>query len=461
MKVYLEYFKYIINTKTVLIYTVFVILSVLFFYSNLYRVINNVYNNTYEQYITRLDIITTTEGLDINLMCNTIGCEYVIANNITYINNNGILFETNSTINTAIFYKYFTYDIKTILNYKDIVFIVDDSKYILLIYQLINVMLFLFITIISIGYIIFLLNRYKASLIEKNNYKHELESRLQRDLTESLHHEMGMPIAIIDTLVTDVYSSLYPCYSTSDGVCDFTKETVDIANCMDCKLLHLKRQSDIVAIDNYQKIKFAISRLNAVLNLIAGSKHIKYNNGTVSLYNIIDNIVSSVNSYRVNKIHITIVDENILHKYATGLGLSNGDMLNIINIMVNNSVEAKSTVIIFEPIVVNDYQLELYISDNGRGIRDKFDNIIQTENIFRYGYSTKDIDGNNIIETSIFKKILYKLGFYIHKITFSQRGAGLSINKSLLVKSGGDINLVNTSVNGTKFRLLLPIKLKR
>ena len=77
-------------------------------------------------------------------------------------------------------------------------------------------------------------------------------------------------------------------------------------------------------------------------------------------------------------------------------------------------------------------------------------------NIFKYGYSTKDKDGKNIINTNWLTSLLYKINLLVRDNEF--RGAGLSICKDLLRKNGGDIMLVETSKEGTTFRLKIPVK---
>ena len=84
-------------------------------------------------------------------------------------------------------------------------------------------------------------------------------------------------------------------------------------------------------------------------------------------------------------------------------------------------------------------------------------NIIKDYNIFNYGYSTKDIDGVDIISDSWLSSILYKLKILSRDNEF--RGAGLSLCKDLLKKNGGDIILVDTNKEGTTFKLIIPTKI--
>ena len=131
-------------------------------------------------------------------------------------------------------------------------------------------------------------------------------------------------------------------------------------------------------------------------------------------------------------------------------------MLIIVNNMVLNSIEANANKIVVSAETKDD-MLELTIRDNGRGIRDSNNNIIKDYNIFNYGYSTKDIDGINIITDSWLSGILYKLKILSRDNEF--RGAGLSLCKDLLKKNGGDIILVDTNKEGTTFKLIIPTKI--
>ena len=128
--------------------------------------------------------------------------------------------------------------------------------------------------------------------------------------------------------------------------------------------------------------------------------------------------------------------------------------------MVTNSIEAKSTKLKFsvDTSNTNPDKLEIILEDNGRGIRNALGEVIADKDIFNYGYSTKDPNGDNIKITSWLKKILFKLGYYNE---ISTRGVGLSVNKRILENSGGDIELIDTSVKGTIFKVTIPIKVRR
>lgn len=437
-----------------ILYNSVIFITILFSYKNIYK-------DLADNYLSRLHTVYITEGLDVNLMCNVVNCKsmLLVEDNLEFINIEGILKPTTDKYDYAATYlDIFNKDLSTVINYKDIIFIIDDQQHAKAAVKLYTTGGFVLYILYTIGFMFYVRVKQKEDIVEKSLLQSELESRLQRNLTESINHEMGMPVALIDTLITDLYSNLYPDAFTDDGVC-----ILDTPG--QCLISVRNRAVDKVAIEYYRKIKLGIVRMNSVLSLISESKHIKYNNGTVSLYAIVTNIVSSVNSFKVNKITSTYENEELFHNYAVGGNLNNGNMLNVINMMVNNSIEAKSSSMSFKAELISDNIMHLYIGDNGRGIRDKFNNIIENNYIFNYGYTTKDADGNSIIlgngVFSIIYKIVSKLGINITGASNVPRGVGLSVNRDIMQKSGGDILLHKTSLEGTVFKLILPVKKRR
>jgi len=426
----------------------------------------SLYSDVTNDYNTRLATIDKTEGTEFNLMCNVVSCKRLTyklddkGNMLTYVNDNNILkVSENKFPKDNIYFGFVNQNLETVIHYGDLTFYIDDFKYISLVFTLLVITNFLFTIIFTLVFIKTVLDRYHNELIEKNVYKADLETKLQRDITESIHHEMGMPIAIIDTLVTDLYANLYKCKYTDDGVCDFNNETVDKSLCKDCPLHSRKRETDTLAIEYYSRIKASIVKLNTILNLIAGSKHIKYGNGSYSAYMIIENVLAGINNFRVSKIKATYINQELMHKCAVGAPMNNGELMLVINNIITNSIEADTPEMIFEASMNPDGRLDIIVTDKGRGIRDGFDNIIADDIIFKYGYSTKDSKGIHMVSSSIIQKILYKLGFSV--ATTSSRGSGLSTNKGMLLNSGGDLVLLSTSYLGTSFKITIPTKERR
>jgi len=423
-------------------------------------IMKGVYADTYKEYANKLNNIVKTEGLDLSLMCNIVECKGMEYDNVVYKNDNGFITRTNVVLDTEYYWYNVNRNFETILESNNVKFVIENNKFIHLTTSVLFSSTLIFLLFSIIIYVSKIVSDYKTATLEKGSLKIELESKLQRDITESLHHEIGTPLAIIATLLENLYRYLYPCGLTEDGVCDFKNEYLDKKACEGCQKYSNGRKVDSVAIDHYYKIKFSIDRLNSIQNLIAGSKHIKYSNGTVAIYDIIDNIVSTNNSFKVNKVQIEYKNLELFNKYACGLGLSNGELLLIMHAMVTNSIEAKSTNLCFSVNSVDSSLniMEIIIADNGRGIRNALDEIIDDKEIFDYGYSTKDISGENIRITNWFKKLIFKLGWNQQP---SSRGAGISVNKRILENSGGKMELVSTSRQGTKFKITIPIKIRR
>lgn len=425
--------------------------------------IHSMFIDTYNDNKVKLDNIVKTEGIDLNLMCNVVGCKSVVYKDFTYNNKSNILTLTNLKLDTDVqICSNLNKDFESIIESNGAIFIVDNGKFFKLTFNLLIYSSSIFFFFISFIYLSKLISEYKSSVLEKGGLKVELESRLQRDITESLHHEIGNPLAILDALLEDLFRHLYPCNVTDDGVCDFKNEFINKKVCKTCSKQVRDRAIDKVAIDHYYKMKFSLDRLHSIQNLVAGSKHIKYSNGTVSIHEIIDNIVSTNNSFKVTKIKVKYDEKSIelFKNYACGYGLANGELLLVLHAMVTNSIEAKSSELTFSierDSKVTD-KMAIIIEDDGRGIRNALGEVIKDTDIFNYGYSTKDPNGENIRITNWFKKLLFKLGLLD---SVSARGVGLSVNKRILENSGGDIELLSTSKQGTKFRVTIPIKIRR
>lgn len=425
-------------------------------------ILQGVYKDNISALNDRLDTVIKTEGIDLNLLCTVVSCNRVIRNNKEYINNNGIL-RQNITFdkgNFEIELLNTNSDGDIVIKRPEAMYVISNSRYIGIVSKLLIVSVWIVAFITTILYFSKVSAEIKRSRLEKGGLKIELENKLQRDLAESLHHEIGTPIAIIESLLEGLYRRLYPCNITEDGVCDFKNVIIGKKECSGCRQRDSKREVDRIAADYYYKIKFSIARLTSIQNLVAGAKHIKYSNGTVAIYEILDNIINSNKNFQISKIQAEYNNIELLKKYACGPGLSNGEMLIAMQSMVTNSIEAKSTSVKFSAKVVGkmNERMELYVTDNGRGVRNKYDEVIKDTDIFNYGYSTKDENGNQKIVKGFIKRLYYK--FYSPDET-STRGVGLSVNKAILKNSGGDIELIETSVKGTTFKVTIPIKIRK
>lgn len=328
-----------------------------------------------------------------------------------------------------LFFKMYTLEGGIIVRYHNQSYIVDDSTYLFSMIRTAE----LATVIICLGYLFVLLYiisiKYKNNIYEKGTYKMYVENKLQRDVTEMIHHEMNMPLAIIRTVIEDFQ---------------------DAIGCKKC----IAANTSIA--DKFDSIELAIQRIESVLHLLQEAKHIKYNYKNISIYKILENIIACVNSFNLSKIKADYIGRDIMRLYTVSPVLSSGTLLNIINVMVTNSKEAKALNIKFTGKLLKKGFMYIFIEDDGIGIRDKQNHIIKTDSIFEWGYSSKDMNGENIINKNILSKILRIFGIKLAEKTHS-RGIGLYVNRSVLRKVGGDIKLLDTSENGTKFVIIIPI----
>ena len=329
-----------------------------------------------------------------------------------------------------LFYGMYTKEGSLIIKYNNQIYLVDDLLY----FNSILNLTYILAVILGLLYVLFVIYMamvlYKNSVYEKGAYKMYVENKLQRDVTEMIHHEMNMPIAIIRGMIDDIH---------------------DIVNNDLCK------RNVLNVNDKFDNMELALQRIESVLQLLQEAKHIKYNYTNISIFKILENIIACINSFSLSKLKVSYEGKNNMLKYTTDITLPPGSLLNIINVMVTNSKEAKALNIHFKAEVTKPGYMDLFIKDDGMGIRDKYNRIIKTSRIFEWGYSSKDDKGNHVLNKSRIIRFLNFLGINIENKTHL-RGIGLYVNRAILRKIGGDIILLETSETGTLFQIVLPIR---
>lgn len=417
--------------------------------------ISLVYHNEVNDIKNRVKDISCKESNNIYLICNYINCEGIINNDLEFINSEkGLVLNNGRDLNSEIIYGSFNSDLDTVIKHKGTTYIISNDskwKFINRLMMLSTIILFITIFILSLKIRI---DNLKLEKKYKSNIKNDLESKLQRDLTESLHHEMGTPLALIKTLMEEIVKTIYPCNITNSSVCTYIVYGREQEECKNCPVKNRRREIDNKIASYYEQLRLSVDSLYSLQTIIGKSKKISYSNGTVSILEILNNVITSSNQLRIKNITATYKQKGLLDTHSCR-GIQNGEMLMIINNLVLNAIEAHATEITFSSTLELDF-LNLDIKDNGCGIRDSNNNVIKDFNIFKYGYSTKDIDGKNIVNTNWFTRLLYKTNILVRDNEF--RGAGLSLCKDLLKKNSGDITLVETSKEGTLFRLRIPVK---
>ena len=434
-------------TNAILI-VLFIILGFIFVY-NSYKVL---YMHYYD-IITNNNIVYNTEiskesnkYKDIMSNCLAIKCDKMImlgddneynAFEIEYDNNNQynyLAYDEEFEFRTIGFTKYLTDDLKLIIYTDDINYIIDNSYYIentlysLLFMIVLSAVIFVIVNFYS-SYISF-----KNNIYEKKNYKNYVENKLQGNVTEMIHHEINAPLAILTTLNSTI------------------KDILDGKICIE------KSQKDKI-IESYN---YGINRITEVVAFLAKSKHFKRDND-VDIYDVFEHLVYSINTTHILKTDIEYIDcKELLSSYIVNPKLGNASFMNIITVLFNNSIEAGANLMSIKVHELDYFYMTLDVKDNGRGIRDTNNNLFKDSGkiIEQYGYSTKDAKGNQIVK----KGFLYTLlrWFKITVVcTDSNRGIGLYMNKILLSTVNGDIKLLETSENGTTFRIKIPVQKKK
>lgn len=263
---------------------------------------------------------------------------------------------------------------------------------------------------------------------EKYKEVHNLEYTIQKELTESVHHELAGPLAVIEGNLNMFYKTLGSLL-TSDQT-------------------------------NYKtQIENAIDSIKAVLKIMSNCKHIKYSNGAISINKIIDSSISSRILSSLNTVLINFKHKESLDEVAVKGKLSNGEIYNALNTLIINATEAEATKIDITAEVDEKY-IDIIVKDNGIGVRDRNGKINPNQNIFKYGYSTKDKETTEPRDEGYIYKVIYAIFGGKHR-TRSTRGAGLAINRNILKSHGGDLLLKSTNKNGSVFILRVPIKPRR
>lgn len=408
-----------------------------------------------------------TYDKNIPLICDTIRCDSITIidykNDIvnTYTNNQMV-----ETINLSTYNQQKMLQDKNSLNFTsdDLEFKIK-SRDIFLQRTIEEVKWKIFVTCILVyGFIhliiSFFIRRFRNK--ETSFAKYEIETNMHRELTESLHHELQGPLTIVTSLLKEIYAIKYPCNKTIDFVCDFRNENLSTTECNGCETRNcLNRQRhEPKDIQYYYSMLLNLDRIKSVLAIMANTKHIKYTNGTVSINQLLNNVLNSRKFLNLNQFQYEIYkrgDDNKtnadLDIYAVGGGLNNGLVLNVINNLVSNSLEAKASTITIE-YKLRSNMLDLFIKDDGVGINTK-----DKANIFKYGYSSKDKRHNSSLRQMLHTIYSFLLGTDVREL--SSRGSGLAICKNILQKGDGDIKLVSTSSKGTEFMVTIPIKRKR
>jgi len=392
------------------------------------------YKTSLEKYYTRLETVDRLNGVDLNLICNTVTCDKLESSNgVTYKSINGILRRDTVDISKfePLFCNVFNEDYDTVIEFKGNRIIVDDSAYFDSVNTLMIINYFFLFLFFTIPFFIYKYERIKILDIRDKAKEEELEIALQRDLGESIGHEINLPLALLKSLITSMYKHL-----TEKPSCLAECELVD------------KKTYDLVKIDDmYSNSIMAVETIEEVIHTISNTKKLKYQETEASIYEIITTITNFVNSLSVRKIDVTIVKgRDIAKRFRPCRELGNSKTGRILKNHIVNSKEAKASKLSIMLKMIDTNVVEMLLVDNGIGIQDKHGNIVKDPNIiFEQGVTTKKANGE-IARDGKSSKL---------------RGIGMYINKKELESIGGSVEVLKTTKQGTIFRLVFKVVEKK
>jgi len=234
-------------------------------------------------------------------------------------------------------------------------------------------------------------------------------------MSENINHEINTPLTVLNNKIEalkNVFSSV---------ACPFSE--VCITGKDDFRLSPVIKRMNLEYMFN--TMVESIAQIGAVTTRIKELKQIKYSENHKPIYEIFKTAMDILQVSQNDKFSYEIPEELKEFKLSKGV-LSDSDLLGIILNHITNSIEANST---FIKIHIKKYSQEH----------------------FRFGTLLKILilDNGNGIPKNIVKKI-YNTNF---SSKGNDRGNGLSINKFIMSRGGGEINLIETSEKGTIFEL--------
>lgn len=427
--------QFIFSRKNIKVYFYLLFLIFIGLFSVLFVVTTYVFDSNKSFYYDQLAHAEQYKSKDIRLLCAIISCDFA------YIRQHDEWFKyerkemaitktTEEEIPRAVLGA-ITADLDTIVSYNEYIFIKDNNGPTDLIMKLFNSLSVILFIIYTFLFIKFSARRYIEEQYDKGHMTNYIENKLQRNITEVIHHEMGGPVAVIRSEIQSIYKAIY------NEKCQY------------------KRSYDLVVKEKIDNISFCLARLDDIMGFMRDAKRIKNSDTEIPIYNLIYSITNTVKCFKIGKLDAIFENEDVLKKFS--VNLKTGLFSNIIQVMINNSFEAKATIVHFSAEIVNHNHINLFIKDNGTGIRDHSGKIIKDSNdIYKYGYSTKNANGEIIIKKSFIRFLLGFVGIRINSAS-GVRGIGLNLNKQVLTAVGGDISVVDTSERGTTFKLYLPV----
>lgn len=465
-----EIFK-LFKTRLISIYvivSVVILISIrlIYYNSNIY-VSHSLAKQSLTELLTRTDFSNVLEQKRVLLQaCLNIGCNYLTValrdkfyiyklekneKDIYYLNLLGAdeieKIENFLEINTNLNINY---------NYKNFIFYKNKQEYNVVVMFILQHLELVLLTIWTMVYIYL-----GIMLIRFRNKERYINTKIaadnvQKELSESLHHEVTAPISVIRVVTEDLMSKIS--YAIEHSVeTNLTKE--------ECK--KLKLEFDIVSkklikvftaeLESYKKdlslINSTAERIQGIIGVLGYSKHIR-SGDNFSINKILENFKNVKAIMETIKPIINIIP--LKKNYYPIVPELNIVITNVLDTLVTNSLEAGATTINIATVQEVELKhnvafLKIYLSDNGKGIRNTKGEIDESIDIFKYGFSTKD----NKVRT--FKTKVLEIFFGVNKEITNSRGIGLNLNRDIIRSFDGDLKLFKTSKTGTTFEIIIPV----
>ena len=451
-------FRKLFFSKLIIIY-----LTVMFVISSIVELVesNTIDFISYKLIKHNLDAVTTFQEEPLNNLnvllnnCLLVKCTYlsVSANKYRYFyelgkkqdNEHYLIYvgrerydQSDTIITNHFIYPFYSY--KNIVFYNTKKYIYTFFKYVL---EHITIFLwFLWTVFYLIGGILYIKYKNRERFI---NTKIVADS-VQKELSESLHHEIRSPLTVIKVIGLNLRDTLNS-YMANSHKCEVDNKLGKKVVCLDIpkvEIEELNKELDLFI--------NTVERIEGTVSILGRSKHIR-GGEDYTINKIVDNFKSVKLIMQTVKPIFKVINLKVdRHPIVPELNIV---ITNILDTLVNNSLEAGATLISIYPLqTVQEYYgrkaIFLYVEDDGGGIRDKEGNINPKLDIFKYGFSTKDKLATR--KANFFTKL-----FGLDTEISNTRGIGLNVNREAIRSYGGELSLFKTNRVGTIFQIVIPI----
>lgn len=219
-------------------------------------------------------------------------------------------------------------------------------------------------------------------------------------ITENIHHELNTPMEVIENKIDKFKEIVLPLITNLEGI-----EYEEL-------------------IEDFMLVEDSAEAIHNILYRMKGFKHIRYSNGNKTLSDILYSAFKVISVSESNFSYF--IDEDFRYYKISSDLMKNADLLNITINHIKNSLTACATEIHLKCNGFDGEHVFLRVIDNGNGIPKDLQ-----KNIFEANFSTKDTPGQI-------------------------SGNGLYLNRSILTSTGGNVKLIESSIYGTTFELMLP-----